>query len=178
MCVRVCDCIVCDRARVYVFAHSLAALVLVFRIAYLRQRSLPLPPVLSALSLGYHSAGHRLVFRQVFLCSRCCAFAIWLLMSCVCRFLFELVLLCRKWGIMVAGVLMRDAFWALVVSLIMFAASWALIVHWKPFATHGSQFDARLVQVMMLLLQVLNGPLHDCMRCACRRCDCVFVVTV
>ena len=73
------------------------------------------------------------------------------------RFFFELLLLTRKWVILLPGVLFRDAFWSLVVSTVMFVIAWATIVRWKPFATHGSQFDARLTQVALLVLQVCGS---------------------
>lgn len=59
----------------------------------------------------------------------------------------------------VAGIAFQDAFWAVVACLISSIAAWKLLIRWKPYATQGGQFDARLVQAVIVLLQVSRPPL-------------------
>lgn len=75
----------------------------------------------------------------------------------------ELLLLVRKLAVIVAGIALRDAFWTLVACLLSYAVLWKLLVRWKPYATQGSHFNARLVQAVILLLLVWRAS-----RCGCR----------
>lgn len=70
------------------------------------------------------------------------------------RFSLEALLLLRKWAVIVAGIAFQDAFWAVVACLSSYIPMWRLLIRWKPYATQGSQFDARLVQAVILLLLV------------------------
>lgn len=70
------------------------------------------------------------------------------------RFAFEAVLLARKLAVIVAGIAFQDAFWAVVTCLSSYILMWKVLIRWKPYATQGSQFDARLVQAVILLLLV------------------------
>lgn len=69
----------------------------------------------------------------------------------------EALLMARRLAIIVAGIAFQDAFWAVVACLSTYIVMWKVIIVWKPYATQGSQFDARLVQAVILLLLVRIG---------------------
>lgn len=66
----------------------------------------------------------------------------------------EALLLGRKLAVILAGIAFQDAFWAVVACLSTYMLVWKVLIVWKPYATQGSQFDARLVQAVILLLLV------------------------
>lgn len=68
----------------------------------------------------------------------------------------EAVLITRKLAVIVLGVAFNDSFWAVVACLTTYIVMWKVLIRWKPYATQGSQFDARLVQAVILLLLVLR----------------------
>ncbi len=88
----------------------------------------PLPVTLRSLTAGYKASNY--------------------------RFATELVLLLRKWLIMIAGISFQSAYWALLVCVLLHVALWFVLVRWKPFATYGSQFHGRSTQVLLLLFMV------------------------
>lgn len=60
----------------------------------------------------------------------------------------------RRLGVIVAGIAFQDAFWAVIACLSTYVIMWKALIRWKPYSTQGSQFDARLVQGVILLLLV------------------------
>ncbi len=88
----------------------------------------PVPVMLRALTIGFKPAGY--------------------------RFMTELLLLFRKWAIMIAGISLKRAYLVLLVCVLAHVVIWIVIVRWKPFATYGSQFHARATQVLLLLFTV------------------------
>ncbi len=53
----------------------------------------------------------------------------------------------------IAGISLHGSYWTLLACVLMYALVYFMIVGWKPFSME-SQFDARLVQVALLLFAV------------------------
>lgn len=66
----------------------------------------------------------------------------------------EFLLLARKVVLIVAGITFQDSFWVLIACISSYALMWMVLIRWKPYATQGSQFDARFVQAVILMLLV------------------------
>jgi hypothetical protein len=111
----------------------------------------PLPLMLRALTIGFKASG--------------------------VRFMTELLLLLRKWAIMVAGISFKSAYWVLLVCVLVHIVVWIVLIRWKPFSTYGSQFHARATQVMLLLFMVTAISMCS-MPCACEHNDCLLCIAV
>jgi hypothetical protein len=88
----------------------------------------PLPGPLRALSTGYKTTSY--------------------------YYATELVLLSRKWVIVLAGLWLGSAYWLLLVCVLLHILLWAIIVHWKPFATYQSHMHARRTQLLLVCFVV------------------------
>ena len=113
----------------------------------------PVPLMLRALAIGFKPAGF--------------------------RFLTELLLLLRKWAIMIAGIALKSMYWVLLVCVLLHVVIWIVIVRWKPFSMYGSQFHARATQVLLLLFTVRIDvlPLLGVLCRACERNHCLLLCT-
>ena len=102
----------------------------------------PVPVMLRALTIGFKASGF--------------------------RFTTELLLLLRKWAIMIAGISLKNAYWVLLVCVLGHVVGWIVLIRWKPFSTFGTQFHARTTQLMLLLFMVRLGLFcHNCYQYVC-----------
>ena len=106
----------------------------------------PVPLMLRALTIGFKASGF--------------------------RFMTELLLLLRKWAIMIAGITLKNAYWVLLVCVLVHVVVWIVLIRWKPFSTYGSQFHARATQALLLLFTVTVTSMCA-VPCACERNDCL-----
>lgn len=68
------------------------------------------------------------------------------------RFLFEVVLLARKCGLIWVATSLKDPFLSALLALLGSVAVWSLAVTWKPFP---NQLQLRSLQTVILSLQLL-----------------------
>lgn len=66
----------------------------------------------------------------------------------------EVLVFSRKLAVVVVGLAFQDSFWALIACLSSYILLWKIMIVWKPYATQGGQFDARLVQAVICVLLV------------------------
>ena len=60
----------------------------------------------------------------------------------------------RKWGFVLIAVYVRDAFQSQLLALTMTAAVFVLLIRWKPFASESGQFEARVANGLVIVLEV------------------------
>lgn len=134
------------------------------QVVYTRKCLTP-PAYFSALTVGYKVAGYRSVNYELIF-NNCLARRALprgnLRNPCSFRYGMEALLLARKLAIIASGIAFQDAFWAVIACLATYGPMFKILIHWKPYATQGSQFDARLVQSVILLLLVRRHVVVIC----------------
>lgn len=81
------------------------------------------------------------------------------------KFMFEGVLLFRKWVIILVSLYVVDPFLSMLLTLGGSVLVLMLVIRWKPFAMEGGQFEARLAQIILIVLHV-----RLIVGCACLHC--------
>ena len=110
----------------------------------------PVPVPLRALTAGYHMARYSFMAEPVFQLRK------WLIMiagMCTRSRHFQQLKAAARYTRNVAGISLRGSYWTLLACVFMYGLIYFMIVRWKPFSME-SQFDARLVQVVLLLFAV------------------------
>ena len=77
------------------------------------------------------------------------------------RYLFEWVLLARKWGIIAVAVFYDEPLTSAVVTLAFSAVVWLAVLKWNPYIRRLAETHTRSSHVTVLSLQVGGCP------CAC-----------
>lgn len=110
-----------------------------------------LPAIAYVATVGYRSNGARCVLLSHKFDMCCCA-AVVIAVSCVCvsRYIFEFLLLARKWALVLIGLVIHDPVLAVLTALSMSAILWTVLVQWKPYANTADQFSVRLAHVTII----------------------------
>lgn len=80
-------------------------------------------------------------------------------------FLFDVLLLLRKCGLVLVAFLLNDAFMSMLASLAMSAVVWMVVLRWKPFVPPRQDMLARICEAVVFVLQVRCCVLSDLFSC-------------
>ena len=69
--------------------------------------------------------------------------------------MFEGVLMCRKWALVLIAFFVDDAFQATLTSLGVSVVVFFGVIRWRPYATEGGQVEASVANVVLVILQLL-----------------------